>query len=87
MLAEAQDLPAYKFRRLGRNDLQLQHEIVLVRFAPGADGSSGTVARLIPENVPSLSRMYGWTVEPVSESTEVHLLCHLYQEVRYYFLS
>ena len=52
MLAEALRWPAYKSRHLGRNDLQLQDEIALVRFAPNADGSSDTVARLIPEIVP-----------------------------------
>ena len=78
MLTEVVEFPAYKSRHLGQNDLQFRHEIALVRFAPNADGSSGTVARLIPENVPSLSKMNGWTVELVSESTEVHLLCHLY---------
>ena len=78
MLAEVQEYPAYKTKCLGRNDFHFQHDVALVRFAPNADDSSGTVARLIPENVPSLSKMNGWTAEPVSESTEVHLLCHLY---------
>ena len=77
LLAEALHWPAYKSRHLGRNDLQLQHEIGLVRFAPNADGSSGTVARLIPEIVPPEGDIGGWTVEPFSDSTEVHLLCHL----------
>ena len=78
MLATAEDYFGYKSRGLGHNDLEVLPITALVHFTPSADGSNGTKATLVFENVPLLSKLNGWIVEPVSMSTEVCLSCNLY---------
>ena len=78
MLAAAEDFPGYRSRCLGRNDLKLVPETTLVRFAPEMEDSNAAAATLVFENVPFLTQLCGWTVEPVSSHTEVHRLCGLY---------
>ena len=75
MLAAAEDFRGNRSRGLGRNDLYLLPTTALVRFTPSAEG--GPTATLVFENVPFPSKLSGWTVQPFSSSTEVHLLSNL----------